>query len=174
MLNIALSGSSGSGKSTIAGYLACKYGYLICNTGRLCREICLLLFDSESKTILNRVTDYMKSIDENVWLRAALKTIKNDKPIVIDSIRFRSDYQFCRNQSFQLWKIEAPLEERISRLNARKQEFNPKKNGFHPAETELEDFPFDNLILNSKISKQKLFEFIDRQLSMENSHSIHE
>jgi adenylate kinase family enzyme len=60
---IALSGRSGSGKTTVANYLVAKYGFTRCSTGAACRELCKNLFGGESKAILNQVTDALKAID---------------------------------------------------------------------------------------------------------------
>src|SRR5690242_9306970 len=117
--NVALYGRSGSGKTEIANYLTSKYGYIRTSTGSACREICQLLFQDESKTLLNRVTDAMKSIDENVWLRAALRKIEPGHAVVFDSMRFHSDYEYLRGHGFSLWRIDAPLDLRLIWLQRR-------------------------------------------------------
>src|SRR4051794_17525125 len=99
---IALSGKSGSGKTTIADYLLAKHGYARRSTGAACRDVCNRLFGDESKTILNKVTDALKAVDSNVWLRVALSGLKEDTPVVFDSMRFATDYTFLKSQGFQM------------------------------------------------------------------------
>lgn len=66
----------------------------------------------------------MKAIDENVWLRRALSTVAPGQLVVFESMRFRNDYDYRSNQSFCLWKISAPFEVRIARLQECGQEFD--------------------------------------------------
>src|SRR5438552_18965303 len=113
---IALSGRSGSGKTTIAEYLVNKHGYTRCSTGAACRDVCNRLFGEESKAILNKVTDALKAVDPDVWLRAALSSLKEDMPVVFDSMRFATDYAFLKNQGFEMWRVEAPLSIRLVRM----------------------------------------------------------
>lgn len=160
-LNIALYGHSGSGKTTVAEYLASKYEYSIARTGATCRGICMLVFQSESKYYLNRVTDAIKSIDENAWLRAALSRLPPNCSIVFDSMRFKSDYEYLRALNFSFWHIDAPLGTRAERLHLRGQEFNPEVDDTHPAEVELEGQQFDYLIVNDGSDVLTLYEKVD-------------
>jgi len=160
--NIAIFGRTGSGKTTVAEYLAEKYGYARSNVGSTVREICKLLFNSESKTLLNQVCDAMKAIDENVWLRTALSTIASGQLVVFDSMRFRNDYEYLSKQGFYLWKISAPLDVRIARLHERGQEFDPGIDELYRGEVELENYVFDSYIDNSICDIYMLYKEIDR------------
>lgn len=163
-LNIALCGHSGSGKTTVAEYLSSEYGYSVARTGVACREICLLLFQSESKHYLNRLTDAVKSIDENAWLRIALSRIPANHPIVFDSMRFRSDYSYLHALGFHFWHINASLGIRADRLHLRGQEFNPEVDDTHAAEVELEGEEFDRIIVNDSSDISVLYRKVDNIL----------
>lgn len=171
LTNIALYGRTGSGKTTVAEYLSQKYGYTKCSSGAICREICKLLFQSESKTILNRVADAMMAIDENVWMQAALSRVPSEVPIVFDSLRFQNEYNFLCKQGFCLWKITAPLEVRIARLSERNQEFDLYVDELHPGEWELENYQFDHHIENDGDNVLILYQQIDQLILLMTDNS---
>lgn len=161
---IALYGKSGAGKTAIAKYLVDKYGFVRCSTGQACRQVCRLLFDSESKTILNKVTDALKTVDEDVWLRAALREYGPETPIVFDSMRFANDYHFLDARGFSKWKVVAPLALRVERLRQRGQEFDPEVDDDHPGENILSDYIFDITIENSSVELATLYREIEKNL----------
>ena len=164
-MNIALYGRSGAGKSSVADVLVAEYGFVKCSSGAVCRQVCLSLFKSESKTLLNEVTDALKAVDENVWLRAAISANVEGKPAVFDSMRFVGDYRFLTERAFTTWKIVAPLEVRLARLRARGQSFDPEVDEFHRGETELESHHFDVVIDNSSSDLSALYDSIRTALA---------
>jgi dephospho-CoA kinase len=168
--DIALYGHSGAGKTTVADWLVSNRGFVHCATGAACRGICQMLFQSESKTLLNQVTDALKAIDEHVWLRAALSENVVGKPVVFDSMRFLSDYRFLRERGFSTWKITAPLEVRVGRLRARGQEFNPDVDDRHRGETELAGSAFDVVIDNGGSDLPTLYEAVATALGITSLH----
>jgi hypothetical protein len=106
-----------------------------------------MLFDSQAKGLMNKVTDAMRAIDSMVWIRAAL-TGADSRPIVFDSMRFADDYRYFRENRFYLVKVTAPLVNRLARLRSRGQEFDPDVDDDHAAEAELDRFEFDGEICN--------------------------
>lgn len=160
---IALSGRSGSGKTTVAEYLVKEHGYIRCSTGVACRELCKRLFGTESKTILNKVTDALKAVDPDVWLRAALSSLEEARPAVFDSMRFATDYAFLQHRGFALWRIEAPLAIRLIRMGERGQIVSPEDDK-HPAEIELDGHRFDQLVDNSEEGLDALYQRIEKIL----------
>jgi dephospho-CoA kinase len=161
--HIALSGRSGCGKTTVADYLVATHGYTRCSTGAACRELCRKLFDTESKAILNKVTDALKAVDADVWLRAALVSAAEHHPIVFDSMRFANDYAFLSGRGFLTWRIEAPHEVRLARMRARGQDVDPGDDA-HRAETELDHQEFDRVLDNSEGGVELLYVNIERAL----------
>ncbi len=147
--NVALHGRSGSGKSTVARYIVARYGYQHAKTGVACRKLCRELFGSESKTLMNEVTDALRKIDREVWLRAGLANLQENQPIVFDSMRFAEDYAFFDARAYLLVDVRAPVDLRIQRLGQRGQPFNPALDESHPAESELDPFTFDFTIDNT-------------------------
>jgi dephospho-CoA kinase len=171
-LRIALYGKSGAGKTSIAEYLVSHYGFIRLSTGVACRNVCRLLFGSESKTIMNRVTDALKGIDEHVWLKAALETHKSaGTGIVFDSMRFVSDYEYLRMHEYSVWKVTAPKPLRLNRLAERGQLYDPDVDESYRGETELEELSYDGVfkndgdlqVLHSQI-RRELFEVLSEAI----------
>ena len=158
--NIALVGKSGVGKTTVAAYLVSEYGYVRTSTGDVCRQVCQLLFRASSKSLMNRVTDAMKQIDENVWLSTALAAVTDGQRIVFDSMRFQTDYDYLSDRGFSIWRVNAQLDVRIRRLSSRGEEFDPAADEIHRTETELDDvvanFEIDNSPVSLSNSKQRI------------------
>jgi cytidylate kinase len=162
-IKIALSGRSGSGKSTVAQYLIERHGYVRYSTGVACRELCNRFFGNESKAILNKVTDALKAIDQDVWLRAALSSFEPTRPAVFDSMRFSNDYTFLQKQGFIMWRVEAPLPVRLRRMAERGQIVSPEDDE-HAAETELDSYSFDQLLDNTEDGVESLARKVEKAL----------
>ena len=109
-MDIAIYGKSGSGKTTVARYLTERYGFVHCPLGARCRELALELFGVDSKDVLNRLSDSLRDIDEEVWIKAAVHTLHPSKDNVIDGVRFPHDFDFFRERSFSLWRVAPPSE----------------------------------------------------------------
>jgi dephospho-CoA kinase len=162
-MNIALAGKSGSGKTTVAEYLVRRHGYFRASTGDVCREVCRILFGSESRGILNKVTEAMKSVDEQVWLKAALRRVPVGVPVVFDSMRFNLDYDFLVARGYTTWDIQAPREIRWTRMQDRNQDFDAADDE-HRVEREIEHRGFDMTIDNGHNSFDKLFSTVEDAL----------
>ncbi len=158
---IALCGRSGSGKTTVAEYLAEAYGFAHYRSGDLCRRICNDLFGDDAKAMLNAVTAAMRSIRPDVWISAALRGMRDDELVVFDSMRFEGDYERLRRAGFTLWRIEAPLDRRVARLRARGQEFDPSADDQARPEVELDGHEFDYVIDNDTRSMDGLRRAVD-------------
>jgi len=149
IINVALSGMSGSGKTTFANHLINNYNFTLCNTGKTCRKICNILFGNESKTLLNQVTDALKTIDKNIWFKKALSEINQSIPTVVDSMRFKDDYLFMKEQGFILVKVQCHQNLIIDRLKKRGQKINPEIDFKHKSEIELEHLQFTHTLSNN-------------------------
>lgn len=158
---IALTGRSGTGKTTIADHLVARHGYFRCSTGNACRQICRSLFGSESKTLLNAVTEKMKEIDPDVWLRAALVGVPSGAPVVFDSMRFVPDWNYLAKLGFKTIRVTAPQQLRIARLRNRGQIYDPDVDDLHPAEVELEHHHCDAVISNDFADTIQLYAHVD-------------
>lgn len=145
---IALIGKSGSGKSTVASLLQLYCGTTRISTGAVCRRISMQLFGNEFKSSTQSIDDALTQIDPSVFLNAALLNVGDDCSICIDSLRFQSDLVLARERKLITIRIVAPDELRFSRLERRGQVFDPRTDGIHRSETELDEAEVDFTIEN--------------------------
>jgi dephospho-CoA kinase len=145
--NIALMGRSGAGKTTVANQLVSEYGYHRCTPGDICRRMCSLVFGNEDRSLMNRVTELLKTIDELVWLKAAMANAPAGKPLVYDSMRFTQEYDYLRNEGFEVWLVETREDLRHRRLRARGQIYSPEDET-HALEVELSSHHYHELLNN--------------------------
>jgi hypothetical protein len=132
----------------VTDHLVERFGYVRAHPGRICREIAQRLFGAEDKTRLNEVNDAMRGIDPNVWVRVSLEEIPSGATIILDGLRFKSNLEYLHDRHFLLWKVEAPIELRKARLEARGQAFDWARDAAHAGEIELENHPFDAVLVN--------------------------
>jgi cytidylate kinase len=149
-LRFALVGKSGAGKSEVAEFLKENRDCQIIKTGLICRQIAQLLFGNEDKKSTQLLDDVLTNLDQSIFLRASLRHADLSKPLVIDSLRFRSDYHIARNMGCMILRITAPDEERFHRLRIRGQVYNPGVDGLHRSEIELDLVPVDETIQNDR------------------------
>jgi dephospho-CoA kinase len=163
---IALTGKTGSGKSTVARYLEMKHGFVVCNTGARCRELAREFFGCEEKYYLNKITDCFRALEPGVWLKVGLQKVSltTDK-IVIDSIRFQEDYRVARERSFSIWRIECRSDIRIDRLRSRGDEFRVTDEE-HVSETALDGLPYDAVLENNGGSLEDIYSKVEELLQL--------
>ena len=99
-------GPAASGKTTVANRLVASYGYSRASTGPVCRDVAQLLFGSQERSILQSLADAVRAIDQDAWVRAALREA-GPAPIVFDSIRYSSDHAFLSELGFLTWAVVA-------------------------------------------------------------------
>lgn len=161
-VRIALCGPSGAGKTTIAQYLARQHDFVICSTGRRCRDLALEFFRIDSKAVLNHITDAFRALQPDVWLRHALKDIPPTAPrLVIDSLRFLPDAEYAAANGFQIWRVECPFQVRLARLSARHQDYDPVLDEIHPSEHTLDGLPVQRLIDNTGSPPHRLWPLLE-------------
>lgn len=158
--HIALCGRSGSGKTTIAKYIVSQYGFTLCSTGWIIRQISKLLFQTTSRTHLNLLTDALKAIEPNILISAALNNCKENGPIIFDSIRFKSDYYYLKSHGYFFIKVTAAKNIRLNRMNDRGQKHDAKVDENHVTEKDLDGVEFDFIIDNSSTISE-LFDSIN-------------
>ena len=161
-MNIAIYGTSGSGKSTVSRYLAETYQYIHCHPGARCRELAIELFDDDSKAVLNALSDCLRSIDATVWIRTALRGLSKSSAIVFDGMRYEQDFVYFQNHSFSTWCVTSDSQTRRERLTLRGQAFAASDEE-HASEVALQRSHFDVVLINDG-DKAQLFTQIDAAL----------
>ena len=150
LMRVALIGKSGVGKSTVAKLLNYHAGTERISTGSICRQIAKLLFGNDDKTTTQILDDVLTRIDPSIFLKAALRTAPVERPICLDSLRFKSDYNIAKVAEFTIVRVVAPDGIRVERLSERGQDFDLEKDGQHRSETELDDVDVDHIIENGR------------------------
>jgi hypothetical protein len=148
--SIALYGLTGSGKTAVAKRFVEGFGYQRCSSGEICRQISQILFQSEDKTNLNRLSDALLGIDKLLFLKAALSRAIPGKAVVFDSMRCVEEYDYLRNLGFRMVKVTCPVDSRTLHLAARGQVFVTGLDDLHLTETCLEGHDFHATIDNAK------------------------
>lgn len=145
---IALIGKSGSGKSTVANLLQLHCGATRISTGLVCRKIAMQLFGNESKSSTQSIDDVLTQLDPSIFLNAALIDVNDKSSFCVDSLRFKSDLKIARDLKLVTIRVIAPDEIRLSRLERRGQVFDPRTDGLHRSEIELDEEKVDFTIEN--------------------------
>lgn len=165
-LRVALIGKSGAGKSQVAGLLTHFTGAEVVKTGAVCREVSRLLFGNESKRSTQMLDDALTTIDESIFLRAALRGRALEESVVIDALRFHSDVKLAKSLGFTLLRVRAPDHVRVARLRARGQDFELAADGQHRSELELDGIAVDREILNDTADPAHLSQLVEAFLGL--------
>lgn len=145
----ALVGKSGSGKSEIAQLISNLTGARIVKTGAICRGISKSLFGDDSKSNTQRLDDALTTLDPSIFLRASIRDIAPTEAIIVDALRFRSDFEIALSSGWKTIRVTAPDSVRVRRLTARGQQFDLHTDGKHRSEIELDEVSTDFSIENA-------------------------
>jgi cytidylate kinase len=163
-VNLALYGRSGSGKSFVASILEKRFGYIRVSTGDLCRSVSRIMFGDEDKGNLNRISEKLREIDENIWIDAALRQVSGQSPVVFDSIRYISDHLCLTDLKFKTVRIVS--ESRLSRRRLEERGQVISEEDFrHRSEWEVDKCSFHATIMNDGVSAEQLTRQIESIIS---------
>lgn len=156
---IAIHGLSGSGKSVVSRRLEDHHGFKRASSGEICRSITESLFGHQERYALNEVSRAIRKIDKEIWIDAALRSVKGPR-IVFDSVRYFDDAVSLKRRGFKIWKIFCPIEICIQRLKARQQVFELSDFN-HDSEREIPDHLCSHIIQNNDRSLTELLAEVD-------------
>ena len=119
---LALSGPRACGKSTIAKHLVNNHGYTRLAFADTLREIAKCAGDQfiDDRNYLARLGTTLREM----WPRFLLDVISQkisqiDGPVVIEDIRFPTEFDFCKSIGAVTIRFEIPREEQLMRLLSR-------------------------------------------------------
>ena len=158
-MKVAIYGPMCSGKTTVANILK-EYDqrYSIYSFGQKIKDLAIELFQMKGKnrSLLIKIADQMREIDEDVWAKYVVEETKEKNYCLIDDLRFQNELNYLEG-----WKIiclTTPEEERIRRIKDLYPE-NYKdhiKNMKHISENDQLKLPKDTIYLDTNQSMEKL------------------
>ena len=118
-MSIGIVGKQGSGKSTIAAYIAEHYDYTIDSLAAPLRSIAREFFgvtkqSPDYRTIMQTIgTDWFRSVDQNVWIRHLMARAKGR--VVVDDVRFVNEAEAMLVAGWRLLFLHCPSPYRMQR-----------------------------------------------------------
>lgn len=153
---IGLSGYAQTGKDTVADYLVKEHGFVRVAFADKLRNVLYDLNPMVGQEPLQAKIDVegwdkakqnpevrrllqalgvaaRVNIHPDIWVRAALDSIKNDR-VVITDVRFLNEAQAVKDYNGEIWRVTRPG---VGAVNA------------HVSETQMDNYPFDRVIENN-------------------------
>jgi len=159
-VRMAFSGKMHVGKTTSADYLVQKYGFIKLSFAGKLKEIARDLFPEQfecgqkPRKLLQDLGMKMREIDQDVWVNYVLRIVRSlpkESKIVIDDLRFMNEYKALKNEGFFVVRILRDVP--------------PSPLDDHPSEKEVEQMPYDLLLLNTG-TLDRLYEKLDKIMAM--------
>jgi dephospho-CoA kinase len=124
---IGFSGTFSSGKDILAEHLQEKFGLMHISTGDIVREIAQAQKGSIERPVLHEVADELRrTYGGGVLVERALdryhNSIRNHAGVVVTGIRSLAEAKAIKNLGGQIVYIDAPLEVRYARMQARQRD----------------------------------------------------
>lgn len=119
-MRIAILGKGGSGKDTVANILREKGFKCVAFSDGL-YEICRNFYGMtvKDRALLQDVGTAMRSVDEDVFVKRALSSLKNEEKQCVTDVRAVNEYMTLKSNGFVTVRVLCPLNERIKRIERR-------------------------------------------------------
>lgn len=158
---IGITGKAGSGKSALADILTRHYGYTEVSLAGPIKEIVQRIWGvsddalwgpSERRAELLRPelpatstvrralqtlgTEWGRALDEDVWVRLAIREAKKHTATVVPDVRFENEARVVREHGGSIWRIVRPG-------------YESNAGTAHSSETEMDQIRADSILVNS-------------------------
>lgn len=167
--NLALIGKAGSGKDTAYELLREQFGYRRLAFADKLKDVAELLWGEKARTDrdkLQRLGEYVRKIDPDTWVNAALRDVPLGhnqgigfigeqgqypepwRPWCVTDCRYRNEAWRLKGEDFVIVRILADRNERINRLRANGK-LGPSGWEDHISETDLDEWAADYEVRNT-------------------------
>lgn len=143
-MRVMIFGKQRAGKDTAADYLCEQYGFTKIRLADPVYDIAKKYFGMRKKDrgLLIAISEHLKQIDPDVWVKYALKRARRYDRVVISDVRFPNEYALLRQEGFKAIYIVASQEARSKRDG-----YSPEYED-HPSENYFQQFTADYVIVN--------------------------
>jgi len=119
-MKIAITGNICSGKSYLSRILMKKYNLELYSFAEKIKKISTDLFKVQHKdrTLIQTITDKMKEIDPDIWIKYLLTEINDKENIIIDDLRFENEVKYLKEHGFVIIRLNVPDNIRIERIKS--------------------------------------------------------
>lgn len=160
MRKIAITGKARAGKDSVADILVCNYGFDTCAfgdgmKGAFHATFPWIHYEPKPRAEYQRFGEDMRRLyGEDIWVRhvagkvAFLERFSRRLPgIVITDLRLPIEYEWCRDNGFEIVRVSSPYSIRIERARQAGDDFN-EKDFEHDTEMYVDEFEVDYEIDN--------------------------
>lgn len=175
-IKIAVAGEIRAGKDTVAEYFQTKVKHMEkIYFAQGIKEIIKNYFPEAMKDSLKPrkhyqdIGQYMRKVNPDVWVNNLERDYKflqeyhGIENFICTDLRQPNEYQWLKENGFQVIKVEAEPELRIQRIEASGDAFD-RQELIHPVEMEIRNLPYDYLITNNT-TLEDLYEQADYVLA---------
>lgn len=108
----------------------------------------VLQYDYSNRELYQKVgTEYGRDAIPRLWIDYLLGTIRDERRVVVDDVRFVSEADALRGEGFTIVKLEAPYQVRRARLEGKYGTIDPAWES-HPSEQEIDLIEADYTFMN--------------------------
>lgn len=156
--SLALMGYAGAGKDTVAQVVQALYPYYArVAFADVLKDVATTIWGPDAVRNRGYLQDLgvkVREIDEDAWVRAALRTAPPE-PIVITDVRFPNEVRECVARGFVTARVVASREVRLNRLKANGK-LQDESQLDHISEKALDGYSPDYVIVNEDVDLSEL------------------
>lgn len=168
-MKVAVMGKLRSGKTTASNYLALQLGCETFDFSDALKEVVGIMYpkskEHKDRSLLQKVGQHMREIDEDVWVNALMDRVKNSgyRNSVVTGLRQPNEHKALVDDGYFIIKIDAPTDVRVNRAIKSGDKMD-ESNLTHETESYIDDLKADIVITNDG-NKYDLFRKLDKAIS---------